>query len=57
MTEGMAGQEPRTESWRTDDNRTLVVHYDHRGITEVTREALTELLIAAGLERATEGER
>lgn len=51
-TEAMRGQTPTTETWRTDDGRHVVIHYDDRGVTEVTREALTELLAAAGLERA-----
>jgi hypothetical protein len=47
-------QPPETQQWVTPDGRTLVVHYDDRGCTTVTREALTELLVTAGL-RPREG--
>ena len=55
--EGAPGQEPETQEWSTPDGRRAVIHYDHRGITEVTREALTPLLEAAGLSRVHHDDR
>ena len=48
---------PETEVWESIDDhgvrRDLHVTYDHRGVALVTREAMTALLIRAGLRRTS----